>query len=144
MGRIVLIALGVAVFVAVSLLLARWLSADGNERSRIERLLAAQGRNDVAAMARELDRCDAACRERLAAIADRVARDGRLEIVRYDSKTARALKDETAPTRVVWQLPGGLPTVQCILVRRTGGVLGRPRVTLLRLSAPIAREGSCR
>ena len=144
MGRRLLIVLGVLAFLAVSGLVARWLAADGDERARIERLLEAQGREDVGAMAGELAHCDAACRARLEEIADRVARPGALEIVRYDSRTARALGPETAPTRVVWQLPGSLTTVQCVLVRRTGTFLSGPRVTLLRLSAPIAREGACR
>ena len=144
MGRRLLIVLGVLAFLAVSGLVARWLAADGDERARVERLLEAQARKDVGAMTAALARCDAACRSRLGEIAERVGRPGALEIVRYDSRTARALGDETAPTRIVWQLPGGLPTVQCVLVRRTGGPLQGPEVELLRLSAPIAREGACR
>ena len=70
-------------------------------------------------------------------------RPGRLEIVRYDSTTAHALGAATGPTRVVWQLAGTLPTVQCVEIRRTGNALTGPGVTLLSLSAPIGREASC-
>jgi len=143
MGRRLLIVLGVAAFLAVSALVARWLSADGAERAQVERLLFAQARGDVDAMAQELDGCDAACRTRLRALTDRLARRGALRIVRYDSKTARALGDDRGPTRVVWQLPGGLPTVQCVMVRRSGGPISGFDVDLERLSAPIAREGAC-
>ena len=143
MGRRLAIVLGVVAFLAVSALVARWLATDGTERAKIERLLSAQGRGDVGAMAAELDACDATCRTRLGELTDRLARRGALKIVRYDSKTARSLGDKTAFTRVVWQLPGALPTVQCVTVRRTGGVLRGFRVRLLRLSAPIAREGAC-
>ncbi len=143
MGRRLAIVVGVVAFLVVSLLVGRWLSTDGAERAKIERLLEAQGRADVDAMARELDGCDEACRARLRELTDRLARRGDLAIIRYDSKTARALGEETGFTRVVWQLPGTLPTVQCVRVRRTGDVLGGFRVTLLRLSAPIAREGAC-
>ncbi len=143
MGRRVVIALGIVAFLAVSVLVARWLSTDGTERAKVERLLEAQGRGDIDAMARELGACDGACRARLRELTERLARRGALKIIRYDSKTARALGAETGFTRVVWQLPGSLPTVQCITVRRTGDVLGGFRVTLRRLSAPIAREGAC-
>ena len=143
MGRRVVIVVGVVAFLAVSALVARWLATDGTERAQVQRLLEAQGRADVGAMARELGPCDGACRARLRELADRLARRGPLRILRYDSKTARALGDETGSTRVVWQLPGTLPTVQCVTVRRTGSVVRGFRVTLLRLSAPIAREGAC-
>ena len=142
-ARRVAIALAVVAFLVLSAVIARWLGADGVERAKVERLLTAQGRGDVPAMARELDRCDAACRAQLERLADELGRSGELEIVRDDSKTARALSEETAPTRVVWQLPGTLPTVQCIEVRRTGGALAGSRVTLVRLSEPIAREAAC-
>jgi hypothetical protein len=141
--RRVAIAAGVLVFLAISALVARWLAADGAERSKVERLLTAQARGDAAAMARELHRCDAACERRMATLAGRLGRPGDLEIVRYDSKTARTLGAKTAPTRVVWQLPGTLTTVQCVRVRRTGNALTGTTVTLLDLSAPIEREAGC-
>jgi hypothetical protein len=137
------IAVAVVAFLAVSLVLARWLEADSVERTKVERLLTAQGRGDAAAMARQLDGCDAACRSRLPALAARLGRPGALRIVRYDSHTAHALGAKTAPTRVVWTLPGTLTTVQCITVRRTGSVVTGPRVRLTALSAPIGREAAC-
>lgn len=141
--RRVALAAGVLVFLIVSALIARWLSAEGVERSKVERLLTAQARGDADAMAREIDGCDAACKGRMATLAARLKRDGELEIVRYDSKTGRSLGAMTAPTRVVWQLPGQLTTVQCVRVRRTGNALTGPTVTLLGLSAPIGREDGC-
>jgi len=142
------VALAAVAFLAVAAVLARWLQADSAERAKVERLLTAQGRGDAAAMARELDGCATACRAELERLARRLRRPGaELEIVRYDSDTARALGAASGPTRVVWQLgragSGTLPTVQCIAVRRTGSALTGPRVTLRGLSAPIAREGAC-
>jgi hypothetical protein len=142
-GRKVAIAAAVLAFLGVSTVVARWLSADGSERAKVERLLKAQGRGDGAAMARELEGCDAACRARLDALAARLKGPGVVEIVRYDSHTAHALTSKTAPTRVVWQHKGELTVVQCVEVRRTGDVLTGPGVTLLRLSAPIGREAGC-
>ena len=140
--RIALVA-GAAAFVVVSLLVARWLLADGAERGEIEALLRAQARGDAAGMARRLEGCDERCRSDLERLASRLRSEGDLEIVRYDSRTSHATGPETAPTRVVWTTPGTLPTVQCILVRRTGTALSGPRVTLLRLSAPIGRQDTC-
>jgi hypothetical protein len=144
--RRVAVAVAVLAFVAVSAVVARWLQADSAERTKVQRLLAAQGRGDGAAMARALGRCDPACARRMAVLAARLRHPGALEIVRYDSKTAHALGSRTAMTRVVWQVGGPdptLPTVQCIRVRRTGNALTGPRVTLLGLSAPIGREAGC-
>jgi hypothetical protein len=141
--RRLLVGAAIVAFLATSLLVARWLAADGVERGRVERLLTAQGRGDVDAMAREIDRCDGGCRRTLTALAERLRRPGELEIVRYDSRTSRALGARTAPTRVVWTLPGTLPTVQCVSVRRSGDPLSGPRVTLLALSPPIGREAGC-
>jgi hypothetical protein len=135
----------VVTFGAASFLVARWLSTDGVERAKVERLLEAQARGDVDAMAREIDACFAACYDRLQRLADRLAKPGReLRIARYDSDTSRALGEATGTTRVVWFLGEDLPTVQCVMVRRRGTPLTGPTVTLLRLSAPIGREAPCR
>jgi hypothetical protein len=134
------LALGAALlaFLAVSVVLARWLQADGAERAKVLRLLRAQARGDADAMARELERCDPACR-RLAA---RLRRPGEVEIVRYDSATARSFGTTTGPTRVVWRTPRTLTFVQCVTVERSGSPADR-RVRLTGLSGPIARQGSC-
>jgi hypothetical protein len=134
------LALGAALlaFLAVSVVLARWLQADGAERAKVLRLLRAQARGDADAMARELERCDPACR-RLAA---RLRRPGEVEIVRYDSATARSFGTTTGPTRVVWRTPRTLTFVQCVTVERSGSAADR-RVRLTGLSGPIARQGGC-
>ena len=137
--------LAVALFGGVSFLVARWLSTDGTERAKVERLLEAQGRGDVDAMVREIDDCFADCQARLGRLAKQLRKPGEdLRIARYDSDTSRALGEARGPTRVVWFLGDDLPTVQCVDVRREGNPLTGPTVTLLRLSAPIGREAPCR
>ena len=144
-GRTWAVLIAVMLFGAASFLVARWLSTDGVERGKVERLLEAQGRGDADAMARELDRCYAACRARVGRLARRLRKPGeKLRIARYDSDTSRALGEKEGPTRVVWFLGDDLPTVQCVQVRRRGSPLTGPTVTLLRLSAPIGREAPCR
>ena len=141
--RVAAVALAAVAFLAVSAFVGRWINADGVERGRVEALLEAQARGDAGAMAAELESCARPCRRHLAGLAARLRRPGELRIVRYDSATSHALGSETGPTRVVWTLPGTLPTAQCVTVRRTGDPLSGPRVALLALSAPIPREGAC-
>ena len=132
------IAAAVVAFLVVSALIARWLQADNAERAKVVRLLEAQVAGDADAMAAELESCDAACRR----LATTLERPGELEIVRYDSDTARSFGAARGPTRVVWRTRSTLTTVQCVEVERTGSPADR-RVTLLRLSGPIDRQGSC-
>lgn len=141
--RAVLIAVGVVVFLVVSLFVARWLNTDTVERSAVTELLREQGRGDADAMLARVRCPDTRCRS----VVERNARELRapdgVEILRYDAPTSHALADETGVARVVWQSAGRLPTVQCVLVRRDGNPLTGTSVTLERLSAPIGRESSC-
>jgi hypothetical protein len=141
--RPLLIAAAVVGFLAVSAVVARWLSADTDERGQVVELLRAQARGDAPAMLRMLRCRDPACVTVVRANARRLRGPGALKIALYQSATAHALTARTEPTRVVWFTPGRLTTVQCVLVRRTGNVLAGTSVSLLRLSAPIGRESSC-
>jgi hypothetical protein len=141
--RPLLIVAGVVVFLAISVVIARWLNTDTVERGAVTELLRAQARGDLHSMLRRLNCPDAACEALVRANAERLKAPGELKIALYQSGTAHALKARTKPTRVVWFTPGKLTTVQCVLVRRTGNMLAGTTVSLLRLSAPIGRESSC-
>lgn len=144
MKRAVLIALAVLAVLAISAVVARWLNVDTAERGKVVDVLRAQSRGDAAEMLR-LVRCpDAACERIIRANARTLRGHGELKVALYQSQTAHALTSRTKPTRVVWFTPGRLTTVQCVLVRRSGNALAGASVTLLRLSAPIDRESSCR
>jgi hypothetical protein len=141
--RLVLIVVAVTAFLGVSVIVARWLSADTDERGQVVELLRAQARGDADGMLRWLACRDAACVAVVRANARRLRGHGELKIPLYQSGTAHALRSRTKPTRVVWFTPGRLTTVQCVLVRRPGNLFAGASVTLLRLSAPIGRESSC-
>jgi hypothetical protein len=141
--RSLLIAAAVIVFLAISVVVARWLNSDTVERGAITELLRAQARGDSKAMMRRLACRDAACQAIVRTNAQRLKAPGELKIALYQSGTWHALEAKTKQTRVVWFTPGKLTTVQCVLVRRTGNVLAGTAVSLLRLSAPIGRESSC-
>lgn len=147
MSRIAAIVLGVVAFLAISALVARWLTTESRERSAVHRLLSAQASGDSGRMLDLLApscRADPRCRATAVADAGRLRRPGSVKIVAYDSKTSYALGGDTGLTRVAWTVVGrGLPVVQCVLVRRTGTALAGRGVTLLRISAPIHNESSC-
>jgi hypothetical protein len=143
--RIPLILAAIVVFLAVSFELARWLSTESTERDKVHRLLEAEARGDASAMLAQLHGCsDAACRATVQRNARILKRRGAVKIVSYESGTAYALGSATGDTRVAWtSLKQGLVIVQCVSVRRGGSALAGRSVTLLRISAPIDRQGSC-
>jgi hypothetical protein len=143
--RSLVIAAAVLVFLAVSFELARWLSTESTERDKVHRLLEAEARGDAAAMLAQLRGCgDAACRATVQRNARILKRRGTVKIVAYESGTSYALGPATGDTRVAWtSLQQGLVIVQCVSVRRGGSALAGRSVTLLRISAPIDRQGSC-
>jgi hypothetical protein len=141
-----LIAAGALAFVAVSALVARWLSTEGQERDAVVALLRAQARGDARAMLARLAGCehDARCVAAVRRNARRLRRRGEVKVLAYRSATSYALGAARGPTRVAWTvLDRGLPVVQCVDVRRTGTVLTGRAVTLQRLSQPIGRQSSC-
>lgn len=147
MRRWVLIAVAVVAFLVVAGVLARWLSAEGDERALVTDLLEAQARGDADAMLALLDEgcvhrppCVGAVEENAVALRG----DGEIEIVAYDSATSHAIGPADGPTRVVWRAAGRLPTVQCVDVERDGNLVAGQKVRLLSIGRPIEREGACR
>jgi hypothetical protein len=142
--KVLLVAVGVVVFLGVSLLLARYLSTENTERDAVYALLRDQARGDAQAMLARLDACDARCRANVRADARRLARPGEVKILAYQSSTSYALGGAEGPTRVAWTIVNHqLPVVQCVQVQRTGNVLAGRAINLRRLSVPIDRQGSC-
>ena len=144
--RLSLTFLGIAVFLAISFVLARWLTTESRERSAVFDLLKAQARGAPRAMLADLDGCvrSPSCRAQVEANAARLRRAGNVKILAYDSKTAYTLGAAEGLTRVAWTvIDNGLPVVQCVDVRRGGNVLTGRTVTLRRLSAPIGRQSPC-
>jgi hypothetical protein len=139
------VAVVVVLFVAISGLLARFLSAEGVERDDIVAVLQAQAAGNVQAMlARQ-----AGCRERPACVARTRAnaralrRRGAVKILTLSSPTAHTLTGAIGKTRVAWTVIGKPPVVQCVQVRRTGSFLQGIAVTLLSIGAPIPNEADC-
>jgi hypothetical protein len=134
----------VFVFLGVSFLLARGLTAAGSERSKVLDVVEAQARGDAGAVLADLPACRAepACAQ---VTRDRVAqleRPGDVEILNYQPSVQIALTRQTGTGRVAWRAGRSLPVVQCVRVRRDGPLTGGD-VELLSISAPIGVEESC-
>jgi len=142
--RPLLIATGVIVFLAISFVLARWLSTENRERDAIYALLVDEARGDARAMRAQLPGCTGRCAATVAANARRLRTPGAPKILRLDSKTAYALGSATGTTRVAWTVINRrLPVVQCVDVERAGSALAGRRLVLRSISAPIGGEDSC-
>jgi hypothetical protein len=144
--RLVVAALAALAFVAISVVLARWLGMENRERDAILDVLRAQARGDAPAVVRAIEGCgeDPRCRAQVARTVARVRRPGEVKILRLDSGTAYVLGSATGTTRVAWGVVDrGLPVVQCFVVHRGGNLLTGHSITLRRLSRPIGRESSC-
>ena len=142
-----MIALGVIVFVAISVLLARFLQIENVERDTEVALIQAQARGDANAMLGRLSGCrqSSSC---VAAVEANVAnprlrRKGEVKILQLTSPTSYALFGASGRTRLAWTVIGTLPVVQCVTVRRTGNFLSGIHLQLTALSAPIPNEGDC-
>jgi hypothetical protein len=144
--RLLAVAIPAAVlFLAAAFVLARFLTTENRERSRIYELLQSEASGDPRAVLAELAGCHRPCAAQVRRFLPRVAGPGVVKIARLDSGTAYSLGTETRPSRVVWvRGVHGRPMVQCVLVRRSGSVLTGRSISLLRVSAPLAdNEDPC-
>jgi hypothetical protein len=143
--RLALLALGVVLFLAISGLLARFLSTENAERDDLLALLQAEISGNEEGMLSQLSGCRASpvCVASVKANATALRRSGSVKILSLTSHTAYSLTGATAPTRVAWTVIGHLPTVQCVKVKRTGNFLTGVSVALLSLSRPISNEWDC-
>ena len=134
-------------FIAISGLLARFLSTENTERDADLALIAAQARGDVRGMLDQISGCRAspACVASVRANASnpRLLRKGAVKILQLTSPTAYSLTGASGRTRLAWTVIGKLPVVQCVGVRRGGNVITGVTITLVSLSAPIPNEGDC-
>jgi hypothetical protein len=137
------LAFGLFVFLGLSALLARGLTAGGSERTAVLELVRAEARGDAAAVLARLPACrrEPACAEATRSRVAELRRPGRVELLTYTPSTRLALTRKTGTGRVAWRAGGSLP-VQCVRVRREGPLTGGS-VELLSVSAPIAGDGGC-
>jgi hypothetical protein len=143
--RVTIVVVCAALFLAVGVVLARFLSAENVEREEILAVLQAQAHGDPAAELALLAECApaSACATAVRASAASLKRPGAVKIVSLKSSTSSSLGSSTGTTRVAWTVIGRLPVVQCVRVHRSGNVLNGVSVQLLTLSGPIGNEADC-
>jgi hypothetical protein len=141
--RFALIGAGIIVFLAISVVLARFLDVENQERQADLTVLQAEARGDAPAMLAGLHGCGPGCQVTVRADAAKLRGPGQVSILADMSGTAYALTSESGKTRIAWKLPGRLPTVQCLLVRRTGNAITGISVSLQAIGAPIPLQNDC-
>jgi hypothetical protein len=140
-----LVVIGIAVFLVISGLLARALSADGAERSAVTSLVQAEARGDVGGAIERVQACasDPGCRARVSANVAALRRSGSVSILQLEPSTGFSLGSTLGTARVAFRIGDSLPIVQCVRVRRAGSVLSGLRIELLAVSAPRKGDATC-
>lgn len=140
-----LIALGVVLFVVISVGLARVFGANGAEQSAITSLVKAQAAGDQQAMLALIHGCagSAGCRTRVADNAVNLKRPGPVTVIQLQPSTSFSLGGMVGTARVAWRAGSSLPIVQCVRVRRAGDVFGGLTVQLVEISVRISSDSSC-
>jgi hypothetical protein len=142
---LILVGFGAFVFLGITLMLARALSATGTERSRVVEIVEAQARGDAKAVLAHTPACarEPACAASTEAFVAKLRRPGDIAILQYRPSVQMPLTNAVGTGRVAWRAgANGFPVVQCVRVRRDGPLTGAA-VELLSISAPIGREASC-
>ena len=142
---LLLVALGVVLFLAISVGLARVLGANGAEESAITALVKAEATGDQSAMLSRIQDCAQSplCRSRVAQNVANLRRPGAVTIIQLEPSTSFSLGGVVGTARVAWKAGSSLPIVQCVRVRRSGDVFGGLTVQLLEISARIKSDSSC-
>jgi hypothetical protein len=134
----------VFVFLGISAMLARALSAAGTERAHVLDVAKAEARGDASKVLNLTPACEAvpACAATTRAFVAKLKRPGEVEILRYDPSVQVTFTRTTGTGRLAWRAGNGLPVVQCVRVLRDGPLTGNS-VELLSISAPIGNESAC-
>ncbi len=132
-------------FLAISGLLARFLSVESEEREDLVAVLQAEANGDAQAMLTRLSACrtSSKCVTAVQADAVKLRRHGPVKILTLTSPTAYSLTGATGTTRVAWTVIGHLPVVQCVGVKRSGNALTGISVKLLSIGSQIPGEADC-
>jgi hypothetical protein len=142
---IVAIAGAIIVFLVVSALLARVLSANSAEQSAITALVKDEARGDENAVIDDIAGCKTsqACRTRANYNATALKHAGAVSIIQIQPSTSFSIAGTEGTARVAWNIAGSLPIVQCVRVRRTGNAISGLKVQLLEVSRRIKSDTAC-
>lgn len=139
------IALGVVLFVVISVLVARAIGVGDAQTAAITALVKAEASGDTNRVIDLIDGCghSPACRTRAAALTAALRRPGNVSIIDMIPSANVAVTGSTGTARVAWLAGSSLPRVQCVRVRNAGSVLSGFTIELLRVSARQPSDASC-
>lgn len=139
------VVLGILVFLAVSVMLARAFNAESTERTAVTDLVKAEARGDVSSAIAQIKDCAraTACRARVAANVATIRRAGAVQVLQLETSTSFSLGSTLGNARIAFRIGGSLPAVQCVRVRRAGNVVSGLRVELLGVSRPLKGDATC-
>ena len=100
-----LIVFGVALFLAISALVARVLSVPGAEQAAITTLVQAEARGDAGAMIAQIRGCrrSAACKQRASQDALALSRPGTVQVLELNQSAGFSLTSTVGTARVAWR-----------------------------------------
>jgi hypothetical protein len=142
---LLLVAVGVVLFVVISIGLARVFGANGAEQSAVTALVKAEAAGDQDAMLSRIQGCtqSPSCRARVAENVVNLRRPGAVTIIQLEPSTSFSLGGMVGTARVAWRAGSSLPIVQCVRVKRSGDVVSGLTVHLLEISVKIKGDSSC-
>ena len=142
---LVLIALAIVLFLAISALLARVFGAEGTERGAITSLVKAEARGDQRYVIDQITGCsaDPSCRQRIAADVAALKHAGTVLILTLQPSTSFSLGGTVGTARVAWNVGSSLPITQCVRVRRVGSALSGLRIELLAVTPRLQADAIC-
>jgi len=143
--RLPILLLVAAVFIAVTVLLARAFTVNGAEQSAIETVLRAEARGEPAGVIAGISHCaqTPACVARAHATAAALKRPGKVVVIQLDPSAGFSVSSTTGTARVAWRIGSSLPIVQCVRVRRGGNLISGYHVELLKISRRIPSDSDC-
>ncbi len=139
------IAVAVVLFLVISALLARVLSANGAEQSAITALVQAEAAGDVNAILGDIVGCrtNPRCRQTASTNATRLRHAGTISILQLTPSTNFSVAGTLGTARVAWDVGSSLPITQCVRVRRTGDAISGLRIELLAVTPRLASDAVC-
>lgn len=140
-----LIVLAVALFVVISVLVARAVGVGDAQTAAVTALVRAEARGDTARVVSLIDGCDrsAACRTQAAQLAASLRRPGDVSVLQVTTSTNFAITGSVGTVRVAWLAGSSLPRVQCVRVDNAGSVLTGFTVEMRQVTRRLASNASC-
>jgi hypothetical protein len=134
-----------AMFFAVSAILARVFSLDGAESSAITALVKDEAAGNKNAAVSQIVGCAhrPACRASVAGNVAALARPGAVSIIQIQPSAGFSLSSTVGTARVAWRVGFSLPIVQCVRVRRAGDAITGFQVQLLAVTRRIHTDADC-